>query len=81
MILDNYLSYNNKVLFSVIISGLWIYFRTNSCYVLIPRNHISSVFIVTVWTFLNYYEPLFLPIGLCILFIYSIIHTPTINNK
>ena len=40
MILDNYLSYNNKVIIAVICSGFWIYFRTSDCYKLIPRSHI-----------------------------------------
>jgi hypothetical protein len=39
MILDQYLSYNKKVIISVICSGLWIYFRTAECYNMIPRLH------------------------------------------
>ena len=69
--LDNMLTYQQKVLFSVICSGIWIYFRTSDCYKLIPRKHIFPVFFVCIWTYLNYYEPLFLPIGLLILFAYS----------
>jgi hypothetical protein len=71
MILDNYLSYKNKVIISVICSGLWIYFRTSDCYKLIPRLHIFPIFFVMTWVYLNYYEPLFLPIGLAILISYS----------
>jgi hypothetical protein len=69
--LDNMLTYQQKVLFSVICSGIWIYFRTSDCYKLIPRKHIFPVFFVCIWTYLNYYEPLFLPIGLLILVAYS----------
>jgi len=69
--LDNILTYQQKVIFSVICSGIWIYFRTSDCYKLIPRKHIFPVFFVCIWTYLNYYEPLFLPIGLLILFAYS----------
>ena len=71
MILDNYLSYKNKVILSVICSGLWIYLRTAECYKLIPNKHIFPVIFIMIWCYLNYYEPLFLPIGLFILFIYG----------
>ena len=71
MFLDNKLSYNSKVVIAIIFSGIWIYFRTNSCYQMIPRENLFSVFYVMTWTYLNYYEPLFLPIGLVILLLYS----------
>jgi len=71
MILDKYLSYDTKVVISIMFAGLWIYFRTAQCYSMIPREHIFPVIFVMGWTYLNYYEPLFLPIGLSILIIYS----------
>jgi len=71
MIFDKYISFHNKVIISVIVSGLWIYFRTAQCYDMIPRNHLFPVFFVMIWTYLNYYEPLFLPIGLFILILYT----------
>jgi magnesium-transporting ATPase (P-type) len=71
MILDNYLNFNNKVIISIICSGIWIYFRTSDCYNLIPRYHLFPVIFVMIWAYLNYYEPLFLPIGLLILILYS----------
>jgi hypothetical protein len=71
MILDKYILYDTKVVISIIVAGLWIYFRTAQCYSMIPREHIFPVIFVMVWTYLNYYEPLFLPIGLSILVIYS----------
>jgi hypothetical protein len=71
MFLDKTLSYKNKVYLSVICAGLWIYFRTEDCYDMIPRNHLFPVVFVMAWTYLNYYEPLFLPIGLSILIAYS----------
>lgn len=74
MIFDNYLSYKNKVILSVICSGLWIYFRTSECYNLVPRHHIFPLIFVMLWCYLNYIEPLFLPIGLLILFIYPKIY-------
>lgn len=71
MFLDNYLSFNNKVIISIICGGFWIYFRTSDCYKLIPRLHIFPVIFVMIWTYMNYYEPLFLPIGLIILILYK----------
>jgi hypothetical protein len=71
MILDKYISFKNKVILAVICAGLWIYFRTASCYDMIPRKHIFPVIFVMIWTYLNYYEPLFLPIGLFILIVYT----------
>jgi len=56
----------------MICGGLWIYFRTQNCYDMIPRNHLFPVLFVMVWIYLNYYEPLFLPIGLGILIMYAL---------
>ena len=72
MILDNYISFDNKVIISVVCAGLWIYFRTEQCYSMIPRSHWFPVVFIMLWTYLNYYEPLFLPIGLLILILYSL---------
>ena len=71
MIVDEYLSYNSKIQLAVLCSGLWIYFRTSDCYAMIPRQTILPVIFVMIWTYLNYYEPLFLPLGLMCLVIYS----------
>lgn len=68
---DRYLTFNHKVIISLISGGIWIYFRTSDCYKMIPRLHIFPVFFVVGWIYLNYYEPLFLPIGLCMLVLYS----------
>lgn len=70
MILDKYISYKKKVWLSVICAGLWIYFRTADCYSMIPRLHIFPVIFVMTWAYINYYEPLALPIGLLILIAY-----------
>ena len=75
MILDKYISFRKKVIFSVICSGIWIYFRTRDCYNLIPSRNIFPIVFVMIWTYLNYYEPLFLPIGLLVLVVYSKIYT------
>jgi hypothetical protein len=71
MFVDNIITYEQKVIFSMICGGLWIYFRTSDCYNLIPRKQIFPVCFVVIWIYLNYYEPLFLPIGLSILVGYS----------
>lgn len=73
MILDKYLSFRTKVIVSVICSGIWIYFRTNQCYEMIPREQILPVIFVMIWVYLNYYEPLFLPIGLIILMFFPFV--------
>jgi hypothetical protein len=70
MIVDKYLSYDKKVIISILCAGLWIYFRTAECYNMIPRLHLFPVVFVMIWAYLNYYEPLFLPIGLGILVLY-----------
>jgi hypothetical protein len=71
MILDNYILYSYKVLISVIASGFWIYFRTSDCHAMIPRQSIFPVLFVMIWVYLNYLDPLFLPLGLLILIAYS----------
>jgi hypothetical protein len=71
MILDTLFSFHQKVAFSVLCAGLWIFFRTSDCYSMIPRLHVFPVIFVMCWAYLNYYEPLFLPIGLIILLLYS----------
>lgn len=71
MILDNYITYHNKVIIAIICAGLWIYFRTQDCYSMIPHKNLFPVIFVVLWTYLNYYEPLFLPIGLLILILYA----------
>lgn len=81
MILDNYLSYDKKVIFAVICSGLWIYYRTTDCYKLIPRGHFFPIIFVMIWSYLNYYEPLFLPIGLLVLILYSQIQIDKCKNN
>jgi hypothetical protein len=71
MFLDEILTFDQKVYISLFCAGLWIYFRTSDCYNMIPRQEIFPVIFVMVWTYLNYYEPLFLPIGLLILIVYA----------
>jgi hypothetical protein len=71
MIVDKFLTYDQKVAISVICGCLWIYFRTSDCYLLIPRLHLFPVVFVGIWIYLNYYDPLWLPIGLIILIIYA----------
>jgi hypothetical protein len=71
MFFDKYLSYNNKVLIAVISAGIWIYFRTTECYAMLPRQSLFPAIFVMLWVYAYSYEPLFCPIGLSILFLYS----------
>jgi hypothetical protein len=71
MILDHYILYSYKVAISVIVAGFWIYFRTPDYNAMIPRESILSVVFVMVWVYMNYLDPLFLPIGLFVLVVYS----------
>ena len=71
MILDKFLDYDQKVAISVLCGCLWIYFRTSDCYLMIPRLHLFPVVFVGIWIYLNYYDPLWLPIGLALLLFYS----------
>jgi hypothetical protein len=71
MLFDEFITYDQKVFIAMICGGLWIYFRTPKCYNMIPRLHILPVVFVCIWIYLNYYEPLFLPIGLFVLVAYS----------
>ena len=69
MILDKYLKYKEKIIISIIIGVLWIYTRSFDCYNLLPRRNILVCLIVSIWIYLNYKEPLFLGIGLVILYV------------
>jgi len=80
MLLDKILTYDQKVIISIICGGLWIYFRTSDCYKLIPRHHIFPIFFVCSWIYLNYYEPLFLPIGLIVLILYAQVINPLLED-
>ena len=71
MILDNYLSYQQKIIIAMISGAIWIYFRTFDYYALLKRKQILSVFLVSSWIYVNYYEPLALPIGLMIMTLYA----------
>lgn len=65
------LSYHHKVIIATISAVIWIYFRTFDCYALLPRKSIVSVALVGLWTYYNYQEPLLLPIGLILMYLYS----------
>ena len=77
MILDNYLSYNTKIMISLITAALWIYFRTAECYALLPRKSFFAVIFITIWMYLNYKDPLYCPIGILILLTYTNINNIT----
>ncbi len=64
------IGYKIKVIIAMISAGIWIYFRTPDCYVLIKRKSLFSVLFVMIWTYLVCYEPLCLPLGLLVMIIY-----------
>ena len=74
MILDNYLNNNNKLFIAMISSALWIYFRTESCYSLLPNYNFLSIILVVVWIYLYSLDYLFLPIGLLSMYLFSLYH-------
>ena len=79
MILDKYLTFDNKVIISIISGCIWIYFRNLNSYKLLPRKALLSILLVGIWIYVNYYEPLALPIGLLIMHIYSKINNNPTN--
>lgn len=73
MLLDDYLTFEQKVYISIIASSIWIYFRTLGCYAALPRQSLVSVILISFWMYFNYYEPLSAPIGLIIMYLYSLL--------
>jgi len=71
MLFDKQLSYHQKVIISVLAGAIWIYFRKLENYRMLPNRSVFSVLFVGFWIYINYYEPLALPIGLLILVLYS----------
>jgi len=72
MLFDNILTKKHKIIISMIFGMLWIYERSFDCYDLLPRKNIFASIIVAIWIYLNYKEPLFLPIGLLLLYFFCI---------
>ena len=70
MLLD-FITYDAKIIIAVLSGAIWIYTRDKLCYRMIPRKRILPVIFVSLWIYLNYLDPLFLPIGLFILYTYS----------
>lgn len=81
MFLDHLLTWRQKVIISAVCGGIWIYFRTAQCYDLIPRHNFWVVLGVMLWICLNYIDPLSLPIGCFILFLYAYRKSIYIYNK
>lgn len=67
MILDNYLDNQTKILIALVSGAFWIYYRKVQYYNAIPRKQILPTLLVVIWIYLNYQDPLFLPIGLLFL--------------
>jgi hypothetical protein len=80
MLFDKYISNEMKIYIAILSGALWIYFRTSDCYNMIPRLHILPVIFVSLWIYLNYKDPLFLPLGLLLLILYMYIE-PLITSS
>ena len=74
MILDKYLDYNTKITISIVSAMIWIFFRTSNNYCGLPNHSVLSAGLVGGWTYLHYKDPIFLPIGLMGLYLYSIMY-------
>ena len=59
--------YQLRALLSSIIAGVFIYFRKLDYYRTMPRQSITVSVSIIVWSWLNYLEPLCLPLGLVII--------------
>jgi len=81
MILDKVLDNETKIIISVISAMIWIYFRKLKNYCGLSNKSLLSVILVGCWTYLNYKEPLFLPIGLSTLYLYSEFYDDNKNFK
>ena len=68
--MKNYISKKNKLIIAIISGSIWIFFRTQSCYSLLPRKSFISILIVSLWIYLNNSDPLFLPLGLLVMIFY-----------
>jgi len=73
------LTYHDKIIISTIIGMIWIYFRKLENYSLLPRKSVVSVLLVGFWIYCNYKEPLSLPIGLLLMYLYSLFINKDIN--
>ena len=62
---------NIKIVISIISGMIWIYCRKYENYRALPNHNILSPIIVGIWIWLNYKDPLFLPLGLFLLWLYS----------
>ena len=70
------ISNQGKIIFSVIFAGLWVFFSNDSLYEMLPNRSMFAVIFVMCGVYLNYYEPLMLPLFLVLLYCY----TQIINN-
>lgn len=62
---------NIKMQLAIISGMIWIYFCNYECYRALPNNSVLSTILVGFWIWLNYQDPLFLPLGLIMLYLYS----------
>lgn len=65
------LTFQQKMWISIISGAVWIYFRKGEHYIMLPRKDIMSTILVCLWIYANYKEPLALPFGLIVLYMYG----------
>lgn len=63
----NGIPYATRAFLSCAVAATWIYNRKIDYYHLLPRKNLVIAGIIAVWMYLNYVEPMSLPIGLAIL--------------
>ena len=64
-----------KVLFSIAVGMIWIYYRKYENYRALPNYNLISAIIVGGWIWANYLDPLALPIGLLCIYTYSKVYS------
>lgn len=64
---NTFFPYPQRALVSSIIAGIFIYFRRLDYYATMPRSSVLVSLLVFAWAYLNYMEPIALPLGLILL--------------
>lgn len=57
---------------AIVSAVVWIYWRDSACYTLLPRRNIPAAIGVGMWVWLFSITPLALPVGLLVLYVYSL---------
>ena len=63
--------YATRAMISCVIAGIFIYIRKLDYYATMPRGNLGTSLLIVIWVYLNYMEPLALPVGLLLLNIFG----------